>query len=432
MAGQPSELFVLLNGQQVGRVKRGEKGTISFTYDAAWRESEEAYPLSLSMPLARARHPDEVAHPFLDGLLPDNRNALERWGKHFHVSPRNPFALLTHMGEDCAGAVQLVRPDRLDQVLTSGEPTHGNVEWLSEAEVAARLRDAIEYHSMGRLAGDHGYFSLAGAQPKTALFYDGDRWGIPEGRLPTTHIVKPPAQRDLDGFAINEHFCLRLARELGLVTARSFVHDFDGLTAIVVERYDRHADRSGVVRLHQEDTCQALAVSPLTKYENEGGPGASEIVDLLRRRVDEPAEDVGTFVDALALNWVIGGTDAHAKNYSVLIRPDSVRLAPLYDLISALPYSTRLPYRQLKVAMRVDREYHIWKISRRHWEGLAERCHLDREPLVRRVAEVAADVPAAASAAATAVRGEGIQHDVLDRLEESITKHAADCLRELN
>jgi serine/threonine-protein kinase HipA len=264
------------------------------------------------------------------------------------------------------------------------------------------------------------------------LLHDGERWGIPSGPTPTTHILKPPAQRDLDGFDINEHFCLKLAKELGLTVAESTLRSFAGQEALVVERYDRARSSDGrLIRLHQEDACQALAVSPLRKYESEGGPGPAQIVNLLLRESGEPETDVGVFVDALGFNWVIGGTDAHAKNYSFLLSAGSVRLAPLYDLISVLPYAHRLHDRHAKLAMRVDREYHLWKVRRRHWEGLAVRCDLDPEPLLERIAELVADVLPAVERAAAAVRNEGIDHDIVDRLEAVIREHGETCLREL-
>jgi serine/threonine-protein kinase HipA len=264
------------------------------------------------------------------------------------------------------------------------------------------------------------------------LLHDGERWGIPSGPTPTTHILKPPAQRDLDGFDINEHFCLRLAKELGLTVAESTLRSFAGQEALVVERYDRARSRDGrLIRLHQEDTCQALAVSPLRKYESEGGPGPAQIVNLLLLESTEPETDVGAFVDALGFNWVIGGTDAHAKNYSLLLSPGSVRLAPLYDLISVLPYAHRLHHRHAKLAMRIDREHHLWKVRRRDWEGLAVRCDLDPEPLLERTTELVAEVLPAVERAGAAVRNDGIDHEIVDRLAAAIREHGETCLREL-
>jgi len=419
------ELVALLGGEAIGIVEQRRGGDLTFTYDDAWRHQPVAYPLSLSMPLARETHPDATVRPFLEGLLPDNQQVLERWGRRFQVSPRNPFALLSHMGEDCAGAIQFVAPSRVDDVL--GSP--GDVVWLTEGQIADLLRDLVERHGTGRLAAEHGQFSLAGAQPKTALFSDGRRWGIPSGRTPSTHILKPPAQPDLDGFEINEHFSLNLAAELGVVVARSRVERFGGQSAIVVERYDRVMTENGeVLRIHQEDTCQALGVPPWTKYENEGGPGAADIVELLLQQSDDPGADVGAFIDALVLNWAVAGSDAHAKNYSLMLGPGSVRLAPLYDLLSVLPYDRSISYRKVKLAMRVEREYLVWKVRPRHWEGLAIRCGLDPAPLLDRAVELLGAIPDAAQATATRLREEGLVQEIVDRLERSTVEHSQRCL----
>jgi serine/threonine-protein kinase HipA len=419
--------LVVVNGELLGAVAQSKNGDLTLTYAREWQDRSDSYPLSLSMPLARREHGDSVVRPFMEGLLPDNNDVLERWARKFQVSARNPFALLTHMGEDCAGAVQFVRPERHEEVTL---PRGGEVEWLTEDGVAERLRDLVKHHGTGRLAGDHGQFSLAGAQPKMPLLKDGERWGIPSGSTPSTHILKPPAQEDLEAFDINEHFCLKLARELGLEVAASTVQTFAGEQALVVERYDRRRTESGrILRMHQEDACQALAVSPLRKYENEGGPGAPDVIELLLRECDDPGADVGAFVDALAVNWVIGGADAHAENYSLLLTHGSVRLAPFYDLISVLPYPRRVHYKGAKLAMRVDREYRLWKIRRRHWEGLAARSGLDPEPLVERMRELLAAVPAAVARSAEGVRSEGLGNDIVDALETQVRDHSTHCLQ---
>ena len=420
-----SELVVLLDGEPAGVVWQNRSGDLALSYDQAWRDRRDAYPLSLSMPLARKEHPDATVRPYLEGLLPDNTHVLERWAREFHVSPRTAFALLRHTGADCAGAVQLIPPNELDSTIDEGS----EIQWITEVEIGERLRDLVERRGTGRLAGDRGRFSLPGAQPKTAFIYDGERWGIPSGAVPTTHILKPPPQPELDGFDINEHFCLRLARQVGLAVAESDIRSFDGEAAIVLARYDRRRLEDGrLVRLHQEDLCQSLAVPPSDKYESDGGPGAPAIIQFLANESDDPDLDVAAFVDALALNWVVAGTDGHAKNYSVLIGPGSVRLAPLYDLISALPYPHWIHYRRSKLAMRVDREYHVWKIRPRHWQALADRSDLDPGPLLERVHELVSAIPDAVTRTGAAVREEGLDHEVIERLEQAIGQHAEACL----
>lgn len=420
-------LVTLLGGRVVGHAEQNLQGKLRFTYDEAWRDWSGAYPLSLSMPMAFQEHGDEKIRPYLEGLLSDNDWILRRWGAQFHVSARNPFTLLAHVGEDCAGAVQFCRPDRVAELRTEPHPA---VRWLDEAEVAATLRELRSENATGRVAADPGYFSLPGAQPKTALLHQDGRWGVPSGRVPTTHILKPPLG-DLDGFAENEHLCLHLAGALGLPVARSEVMKFLDEVAIVVERYDRVAVGGGIARVHQEDFCQALAVPPRIKYEAEGGPGAGAMAAVLRDHSSVPQQDLETLLDALALNWVIGGTDAHAKNFSVLIAARQVRLAPLYDIASILPYPRRIPIQRANLALRVGGEYRLAKIGRRHWERLVREMGLDTEA-VERVRAVALAVPGRMEEVCAAARAEGITHPIVSVLEEAVRRHAAACLKALD
>src|ERR1700674_4609399 len=227
------ELVAILDGRETGRVVQDDRRRLSFTYNEAWRAAADAYPLSISMPLALAEHGNAKIYPFLWGLLPDNEMVLDHWARKFHVSARNAFALIACVGEDCAGAVQFVRPERLEAILGEAPPP---IEWLDDAAIAQRLRALREDQSAWRIARDTGQFSLAGAQPKTALLFEDGRWGVPSGRTPTTHILKPPTGT-FDGHAENEHFCLALARRLGIPSASSSVAHFEGETAIVIERY---------------------------------------------------------------------------------------------------------------------------------------------------------------------------------------------------
>lgn len=426
MSGAP-DLVVLMGGRVVGHVEQNLQGRLRFTYDQAWRDWSGAYPLSLSMPMGRREHEDDKILPYLEGLLPDNDWILRRWGTQFHVSARNPFTLLAHVGEDCAGAVQFCCRDRAADLLRDADPP---VRWLANEEVAATLRELRTGNATGRVAADPGYFSLPGAQPKTALLYRDGRWGVPSGRTPTTHILKPPLG-DLDGFAENEHICLRLAGALGLPVARSEIMRFGDEMAIVVERYDRVPVGERIARVHQEDFCQALAVPPRIKYEAEGGPGAAAMAAVLREFSSAPDEDLRTLLSALVLNWVIGGTDAHAKNFSLLIAARQVRLAPLYDVASILPYLRRIPLQKANLALRVGGEYRILKIGRRQWDRLGTEMGLGSDA-AERVREVVRDVPGRMEAVCAAARGEGIDHPVIGTLEEAVRRRASTCARTLD
>lgn len=420
-----TRLSALLDGRVVGRVDRGAQNRLSFRYEEDWRESREAYPLSLSMPLTAGEHAHASIESFLWGLLPDNVLVLDRWAKRFQVSARSAFGLISHVGEDCAGAIQFVRPERLDALL---DERTAEVDWLDDRAVAVRLRTLRADHAAWRGPSDAGQFSLAGAQPKTALLLEDGRWGVPSGRTPTTHILKPPTS-EFDGHAENEHLCLALASELGLPTARSEVRRFEDEVAIVIERYDRTRVSGRIHRVHQEDVCQALGVAPTSKYQNEGGPGPERVVALLRAHSSRPSEDVATFVDALVLNWLIAGTDAHAKNYSLLHGAGArVRLAPLYDIASALPYGT-LDMRRLKLAMKIGGEYRVHDVGAHQWRKLGHALGLDA--IIDRAVRLAASVPERMDRVRDSALRDGLAHPVVDRLASAVVARAAGCVRDL-
>lgn len=421
-----SELIALLGGKEVGRVQRDGHGRLSLSYSDEWRADPDAYPLSLSMPVAAREHRRSAIETFLWGLLPDNERVLERWAAKFQVSARNVFALLSHVGEDCAGAVQFVTPDRLDAIRSGAED---KIEWLEEADIAQRLKTLRTDHAAWRLPGDTGQFSLAGAQPKTALLLDGERWGIPSGRLPTTHILKPPTGA-FDGHAENEHICLMLARSLGLPAVQSRVMKFGDEIAIVIERYDRLRQGNDILRVHQEDICQALGIMPTKKYQNEGGPSPSDIIELLRAASTDRDADVATFAAALGFNWLIGGTDAHAKNYSLLLSGPLVRLAPLYDVASILPYD-KFDKRKVKLAMKIGGDYKLDQIGLRQWQKFAREMRLDADAFFARLTLMAKQLPDEVSTARELASGQGLDAPVMERLAAQLVERSRECQRML-
>lgn len=328
-------LAVLVGEDVAGTVRRRTNNLLTFEYDPAYRARPDATPMSLSMPLAAAVHADTPARRtvtnYLAGLLPDDSDVVERWARYYSVRTSSPmFVLGTPVGRDCAGGVAFCPPGELSDFRARG----GAVEWLTTGDVADLLRD-LQRDRTAMLGRDFtGQFSLAGAQRKTALRREPGtgRWGRPSGTEPTTHILKPA----ISGWAeqdINEHLCLAAANRSGLTAARSSIECFDDQEAIVVARYDRIARPSGVIRVHQEDLCQGLGLGPDRKYESDGGPTAKGIAALLRRVMPPRDADaaVRTFADGLIWNWLVMGTDAHAKNYSVLLLGRDVRLAPFYE-----------------------------------------------------------------------------------------------------
>ena len=422
-----TELLVVVADHRImGEIRRDRRGRLTFVYDDRWRSMDAAYPLSLSMPLVVAEHEHARIEPWLWGLLPDNEAILARWGQRFHVSPRNAFALLAAVGEDCPGAIQLVRPDRVDDIVQADDQ---QVEWLTEADIAKRLHILRQDQAAWRIARDAGQFSLAGAQPKTALLFDGQRWGVPSGPTPTTHILKPPIG-GLDGHAENEHLCLTLARALGLPAARTEVRRFEDEPAIIVERYDRTRLPGSIRRLHQEDMCQLLGLPPTKKYQNEGGPGCAELSEAIRTHSGEPGEDARTFARAIMLNWIVGGTDAHAKNFSMLIGPQGRgRLAPLYDVASMLPYD--VDPRRLKMATKIGGKYLLEEVQSRHWAKFATEVRLPPADVIDMGKTMAEMLPAAFAQTVDDARANGLDHPILQRLIETLNVRSEHCARVL-
>lgn len=423
----PRQLIVLIRRTIVGTVTYAPPSELSFRYESTWRDSVLSFPLSVSLPIAHAEHVGPNVEAFLWGLMPDNEVVLERWGRQYQASPKSVFALLEHVGEECAGAAQFARPERVESLLSSA--SHDKVDSLERSDIAERLRELRQDPSRGRRRSDHGQFSLAGAQPKTAFLRHMDRWGIPEGQIPTTHIIKP-VNHLLEGQIENEHFCLTLARQLGLPVARSWIEDFGSERAIVIERYDRVIPTptcrpDEIERVHQEDFCQALGILPDLKYQSGGGPTPKAIAELIGRESSAPAQDLDHFIDALAYNWLIAGTDAHAKNYSILHGArQTLRLAPLYDIASFLPYDDD-PQRT-KLAMKIGGQYRLRDVRLRQWEKLAEEFDVPTAHVVDRVTSLAADASQLLIDVAEAIQQQ-TDHPVIGKLASLLKDRIKDC-----
>ncbi len=418
-------LLVIVEDLVAGTVTRLRGGRLRFEYSDEYRERSGGTPLSLSMPIQVRSHPDQVVTPWLWGLLPDNDAVLRRWAREFHVSASSPLSLLaTPVGEDCAGAVRFALPEEVDRVLGRS----GDVAWLSDDDVAERLRELREDTTAWLGRSFTGQFSLAGAQAKTALLFRNRQRGVPSGSTPTTHILKP-AVSGLDDHDLNEHLCLDAASRAGLLVVRTSVSRFGDETAVVVTRYDRRAASGGeILRVHQEDLCQALGVPPSRKYQNEGGPGPAQIARLLLEAMPPAvAEDaVWRFADALIWNWLIGGTNAHAKNYSLLLAGDQVRLAPLYDIASALPYGVH--ERKLRFAMKIGGDYGVFP-QRNPWPGAARDLGLDADALLDRVSGLASIAPNAFADAVSAPDIITLDRGLPGKLLDLVAGRAARCRR---
>lgn len=402
---RPKVLDAYLGGRKAGTFTQDPQ--VLFTYDPNYLADPRATPLSVSMPRAEAAYRQSATLPWLDGLLPESQDVRNRWAQQFGVSATNGFALLTHMGLDTPGAVQLV---------PAGTPLRqgGHLEPLDEKALGSRLRALRSEPDGWTTTGER--WSLGGAQSKFALRWSKG-WNEAIGDEPTTHIIKPGVS-GFRGQGLNEHLTMTAARILGLRAADTRYDEFDGEPAIIIARYDRTDSDGTILRAHQEDLCMALSVPRGKKYEDDGGPSAATVLDLLRG-VDASTQSVERFLDALAFNYLVGASDAHAKNYSLLLRGTRVSLAPLYDIASSLPYDAAPDSGLRKLAMAIGGEKRFGMVGRQHWARLARRAAVEPDWLWSRVLELAGRLPDALStaiAATPATNAGDLPARYLDRL----------------
>lgn len=364
-------LMVYLNSRLVGRLNRQASGAIDFQYDDTWLSWEHALPVSLSLPLREDRYIGEPVVAVFDNLLPDNEQIRRRMADRVRANGYDAYSLLAEVGRDCVGALQFLPEETVPAAAgtVEGRP-------VTDAEIAQKIRE-LSQKPLGVDEDDAFRISIAGAQEKTALLFCKGRWHIPHGTTATTHILKPQIGQlgngiDLSQSVENEYFCMKLTKAFGLLTAEVEITDFEDARVLVIERFDRRwtAD-SRLLRLPQEDCCQALSVPPTRKYEPDGGPGMQTILNFLQAS-DEPGLDQEMFVRTQVLFWLMGATDGHAKNFSVFLMPGGrFHLTPLYDVMSTQPNfdAGELRHNQMKFAMAIGdkRHYVLRTIMPRHF-----------------------------------------------------------------
>jgi len=373
-------LKVNFDRELVGRLTQDDSGLMSFQYDDAWREKQDAMALSRSLPLRAEPFTHKECRGFFGGTLPEegNRKVIARI---LGISDKNDFAMLEQIGGECAGAISFY-PE--DEVVPENDKRYRE---LGDDELAKVLRELPRRPLM---AGEDGIrLSLAGAQDKIAVRVDNGRISIPRGSAPSSHILKP-AIATYEGVAFNETFCMKLARASDLKAATVEIGKVEEIDYILVERYDRIRDEAGAIRrVHQEDFCQALGVPSEKKYQSEGGPSLIACFELLREASTSPALDLRDLLDAVIFNLLIGNHDAHAKNFSLLYQPGGeVRFAPLYDLVCTVLY----PELTDKMAMKLGGEAKSTLIMPRHVEIFAAAAGLGAAQARVRVASLAGKV----------------------------------------
>lgn len=373
-----SSVPVWFDALRVGDVSTFEDGALAFSYSEQWLATDGAFPLSMTLPLDKASYPSEVISPWLANLLPEEEQ-LQVLTRSIGLDRADTLAVLNEIGGDTAGA------------LSFGAPSERAAWTYTPLTEFYRIDDpalALERHfedlqQRPFLAGEEGVrLSLAGGQKKSALAVldetgapvlrlpsENDVLAIPRNGAPSTVILKPD-NPILPGIVENETYCLRLAEAIGLAAAQVTISTAGSRKAICVLRYDRRVSRTGTLqRVHQEDFAQANGVPPGRKYERGTFPGPN-LVTVLRTGRHLPSIDALSLLDYLIFNILVANTDAHAKNYSLLLPVGAgPRLAPLYDVSTVLPWPSVVQYFAQNIAGRKRKP---GDAAAHHWDSIAE------------------------------------------------------------
>lgn len=386
MVSMMNRLALWMNGERVGTWSVSQ-GRHQLQYEDSWLQSPQARPLSLTLPFTPGNQPHrgDIVGAWFDNLLPDNPKLRERIAARFKTKGQVAFDLLAEVGRDSVGAIRLLPEDHeLDDVKNiKAEP-------MSEADVAKLLRGFSNAQAWldADFHADDFRISLAGAQEKTALLKIKNQWMRPSGSTPTTHILKLPLgmianmQLDMTESVENEWLCAQLIDAYGVPTAHCTIEQFEDIKVLAVERFDRvwSEDKSWLIRLPQEDMCQALGYPSHMKYEADGGPGMDKILNLLNGS-SNATQDKFNFIKTQFLFWLLCASDGHAKNFSIHLKAGGgYVMTPVYDVLSVYPVLGEgvnlLSPHKTRMAMAVRGKNAHWKMREilpRHWHELAKR-----------------------------------------------------------
>lgn len=414
MAGLP----VYFEQRPVGAIDVDKNGP-GFTYDRGWTVLRGAFPISTAMPFRTERYGPDIFLPWAANLLPENEQ-LRTLGQLLGMARGDVIGLLSAIGGDTAGALSIGQPGRTS-----------SVQWRplgAPDEIEAVLDDLP---NKPFLVGEEGVsMSLAGAQTKLAVAVDDKgRICIPMNGSPSTHILKPDSPR-LPGGVQNEAFCLTLARHLKIPTPELTTGVAGKRSYLLTKRYDRTDVGGRWRRLHQEDFCQALGVPPSAKYESNRtgtpGPALKDMFDVTRKRM--PATEILRLLDMVILSVLCGNTDAHAKNYSIMIRGNGATLAPAYDIMCGEVWGSVTKSLAQKIAGKSRGD----QLTAEDWQCFARDCGLNPKQVVERVAALAKAAIAAAEAAAAEVAAMPAgPHDILETTREAVERRACALLAQL-
>lgn len=405
-------LLVSWDKKPIGVLERISESTreYSFSYGEA---ADRA--ISLSLPLEKRTFSPAESRPFFEALLPEGV-AREQIASQLRLATSDSYGLLGALGRDCAGALQIVETKRM-----SDQPS---VEWLDKESLDQLIDDLPRRPLAIDPADDRTRLSLAGVQRKAVLARDAaGTFGKPLNGAPSTHILKPEfADADFPAIARNEFFCMRLARRCRLNVASVDLQTIAGRQCLVVDRYDRDTSVTPTRRLHQEDLCQALGLTPDFKYQRPGfaKPSYRALADLLDEHSARPGAERLQAARHALFNFLVGNADAHAKNISLLHVGGGVQLAPLYDIVCTVAYPDLTP----ELSLAIGDEFDPAEVGSTQWSDFAHDFGLQLGSFQRERDQLARLVLTAALESREEARREEWYDPVLDAICATIEARA--------
>lgn len=371
-------LKVYLNKNFVGILSKDENGGVCFQYDTNAQRA-----LSISLPLREEIYTNKECKGFFNGLLPESENVRISIGKKYGINPKNDFSILKAIGYDCAGAVAFFEEEQTN--LKEFHNIDGKI--LTDNELEKYIQ---ELPQKPLALGADMRLSLAGAQDKTAIVEIDDKIALPIKDIPTTHILKPAIYYFKETIE-NEYICLKTAEKIGINVPEIKIGKVNNTPYFLIKRYDREIKDGKLKRIHQEDFCQASNITSAYKYQSEGGVDFKQCFNILRKTTT-PATATKQFIELLIFNYLIGNTDAHGKNFSILhYENGEIELTPAYDILCSGVY----PELSTKMAMKIGGHYEYDKIFPRHFETLAleaEISYTQLKKVIKNQCEILPDV----------------------------------------
>ncbi|MGA1825208.1 MAG: type II toxin-antitoxin system HipA family toxin [bacterium] len=407
-------LNVFWERELIGKIIK-ERSYFSFRYAKSWLKKKDSSPISLSLPLQEEPFDSHISQAFFGNLLPESE-IREKIAHYFGFSIDNDYALLDAIGMECAGALVIIPEDKTI-------PDEGSYIPITIEELEKMIENQ---KNRPLLIGREGIrLSLAGAQDKLPVYMKENKLYLPQGGVASNCIIKPEI-KDFENTVHNEAFCMMLAQRSGLNVPDSILQQGDK-NFLIVKRYDRKEEGNKVLRIHQEDFCQALGISYNQKYESEGGPGLSDCFNLLDNNSVQPALDKKRLLEFVVFNYYIGNADAHAKNISLLYKRDGILLSPFYDLMSTLVYDGL----SKKMAMKIGGENRFDWVRKRHWERLAKSIDVKPQYVIDMLVNLGERIRKEAVGLILEYEQKGLYMPIMEKISGIISTHHYRCMAEL-